>query len=389
MNSFDFKQLKKDWNALKVPTSAYQPNFGALANNKYNILMSERRTGKTTTFLLLGLLLHKRYGTTTVYIRATSDEVRPKDMKIYEVINTYDNGRYIKQITDGEYNEIIYYRSAFYYVYRNEDGDIEKKSEEICHVLTIDRNFDYKSSLNLPFGDWAVLDEFIGKPSDPIQFLDLLSTVFRDRVVPVVIMLSNTINSGNSKYFEEFNISKSVKAMKKGDRKEVTTSKGTHIYIEIIEKADDNKKSLLNSLFFGFDNPKIASITGEGSQVFAVEIAPHILKRDEQTDRRVLCDNIFIEVYHYEFLRASFCYNLEQGYHWEITRASEPTRENDMIFTIYDIVDRRYYYGIGHWKIGKVLLNAYDNHNIYYSTNEVASDFKNYLLEWWRAKRNW
>ena len=386
---FDWKQIRNDYNKLKCPTTAFAPNFGAFANNKYNILLSERNTGKTTAMLLVGLLLNARYGTVIQYIRNTVEEVRPKDMKIFDTIVNYENGRYIKQITNGAYNTIIYYRSSFFYAVRDEETfDILSKGEEVCHVLTIDRNFDYKSSYNAPYGDFIIWDEFVGKNVDAMLFLDLVSTIVRDRENPVIVMLSNTINS-NSKVFEEFCISKEVKRLQKGDKKEIITSKGTHIYIEVINKEKNKSRSLLNSLFFGFDNPRINSITGENQSVWAVDIAPHILRKDEQTNREVFVDNVFIEIFRFEFLKLVFCYNDEQGYHLEITRSNEPRYEDDIILTTYDLINTRYRYGIGQGKLRKTILNYYDNHKIYYGTNEIASDFKNYLYEVWKNKRTW
>lgn len=387
---YDWVLIKKEYNKLGVPSGYYEIPWKAIQEgNKYIMSLSERSTGKTTNLgLLVGLVMHKLYKTQVVYIRPTEDELSASHaQKLVEVIKTYNEGHYIKALTDGEYNSIYYHWRQFYYCWVNEVGEIEKKSNTpIIQMLSVSRSGDYKSTLNLPLGDWIVYDEFIGKyyrPDEAIHFLDLLKTVIRDRMSPVVCMLANTINL-NSQYFEEFEISREVRKLNKGDKRTIVTDRGTKIYVEIINLVRrDNTHSILNSMFYGFRNPKIASITG--GDVWAFECVPHILR--DCTDKRVLARNLYIES-GLELLQIEIVYNQEQGLHLEIHRASK-TYPDSIIFTIGDQKDNRYYFGLGHGNLNKLLTKYITARKVYYSSNEVGSIFKDYLNRYLMIKNQY
>lgn len=377
---YDWGLIRKEYNKLGVPSGYYEIPWKAIQDgNKYIMSLSERSTGKTTNLgLLVGLVMNRLYKTQVVYIRPTEDELSASHaQKLVDVIKTYNEGQYIKALTDGEYNSIYYHWRQFFYCFVGETGEIEKKSTTpIIQMLSVARASDYKSTLNLPLGDWIVYDEFIGKyyrPDEAIHFLDLLKTIIRDRLSPVVCMLANTINL-NSQYFEEFEISREVRKLNKGDKRAITTDRGTKIYVEIVNLVrHDNTHSLLNSMFYGFKNPKIASITG--GEVWAFECVPHILR--DCTDKRVLARNLYIES-GLELLQIEIVYNKEQGMHLEIHRASK-TYPDSIIFTIGDQKDIRYYFGLGHGNINRLLTKYITERKVYYSSNEVGSIFKDYL----------
>ena len=184
---YDWGLIRKEYNKLGVPGDYYDIPWKAIQEgNKYIMSLSERSTGKTTNLgLLVGLVMNKLYKTQVVYIRPTEDELSASHaQKLVDVIKTYNEGQYIKALTDGEYNSMYYHWRQFFYCFVNETGEIEKKSTTpIIQMLSVARASDYKSTLNLPLGDWIVYDEFIGKyyrPDEAIHFLDLLKTIIRD-----------------------------------------------------------------------------------------------------------------------------------------------------------------------------------------------------------------
>ena len=107
---------------------------------------SGRSIGKTTNVLLLGLCQRKEYGTTILYVRSQETEAK----HLTSVISSYNDGQYIKKLTDNRYNTIIYKDRAFYYAWVDENGEItDKEANECIRVLTVDRAYDYKSTLNV------------------------------------------------------------------------------------------------------------------------------------------------------------------------------------------------------------------------------------------------
>ena len=376
---YDWGLIRKEYNKLGVPSDYYDIPWKAIQEgNKYIMSLSERSTGKTTNLgLLVGLVMNKLYGTLVVYIRPTEDELSASHAnKLVDVIKSYNEGHYIKMLTDGEYNSIYYHWRQFYYCFVDETGEIVKKSSKpIIQLLSIQRSQDYKSTLNVPLGDWIVLDEFIGKyyrPDEAVHFLDLLKTIIRDRMSPVVCMLANTINL-NSTYFEEFEISREVRKMTKGDKRTLVTDRGTKIYVEIINLVrKDNAHSILNSMFFGFKNPKIASITGE--DVLAFDCVPHIPRVENKT---ILVNNLYIEN-NLELLKVELVKCEGMKAHLEVHRATR-TYDDSIILTIGEIKDNRHYWGLGPKSLNSFLSKYITNRQVYYSSNEVGSIFKDYL----------
>lgn len=379
---YDWNLIRKEYNKLGVPSDYYDIPWKAIQEgNKYIMSLSERSTGKTTNLgLLVGLVMNKLYGTLVVYIRPTEDELSASHAnKLVDVIKSYNEGNYIKMLTDGEYNSIYYHWRQFYYCFVDETGEIIKKSSKpIIQLLSIQRSQDYKSTLNVPLGDWIVLDEFIGKyyrPDEAVHFLDLLKTIIRDRMSPVVCMLANTINI-NSPYFEEFEISKEVRKMTKGDKRTLVTDRGTKIYVEIINLVrKDNTHSIFNSMFFGFKNPKIASITG--GDVWAFDCVPHIPRVDNKT---ILVNNLYIEN-NLELLKVELVKCEGMKAHLEVHRATR-TYDDSIILTIGEIKDNRHFWGLGPKSLNTFLSKYITNRQVYYSSNEVGSIFKDYLNQY-------
>lgn len=379
---YDWREIRREYEKLDVPEGYYNIPWKALTRNSYLHVLSERSTGKTTNWLLVGLCMGKLYGTVIQYVRATESMLAPSHAeRLVEVIRSYNGGEYIRKLTDGKWNSIYYRWKQFYYCLVDTTGTITEKSDRpIIQCLSIDKNQDYKSSYNTyeGKGDFVLFDEYIGeyyRPNECIVFFDLLKTIFRDRLSGRVVMLANTINL-NSLYFEEFEISREVKQLRKGDKKEITTQRGTPIYIELVDIVkSDTRKTILNSLFFGFSNPKLASITG--GEVWAFESVPHILPRAEQTDRYTMENRIYMEN-GIELLQLEICYNVEQNLHMEVHRASA-TYPDSVILTLAEMPDNRYLFGLGKGRLYRILMEHIQNRTVYYSSNEVGSIFKDYV----------
>ncbi len=99
-NKWDWKLIRKEWNKLKMPKDVvYDPfhiplDVNNINHASYYWLFSKRGVGKTTTMLILGLILFKLYGVVTQYIRQKEDQLRPiyhDDPYMIEVTDDYGN----------------------------------------------------------------------------------------------------------------------------------------------------------------------------------------------------------------------------------------------------------------------------------------------------------
>lgn len=389
---YDYAKIEKAYNKLEIPRQYFRPPFNELSKNKYFIELSERRTGKTTNWLLLGMVMNKLYDTKIVYVRQTIDMIAPKYAnEIFAVIKSYNNGEYIKKLTDNRYNSIKYNRRKFYYCTTNDSGDVvDVCSEPFMHVVSIDNGMNLKSTFNVPTGDLILFDEFISKryrPNEAIEFFDLCSTIIRGRLSPIIVMLANTINL-NNEYFYELEIAREVKDLGYGDSKNVITERGTRLFVEIIrlvENEEVDKRRIHASKFFGFKNPQLTSIVG-GSEVWAYEHVPHIVKYTDSGEKieKHYVPHPPIYIRHYgEMLRLKFVDTDELGRFIEVTRAkyiNENVRNYIFVDDRQDVLKHNEFKSLGKGtKIFKTISNYVTLGKIYFQNNEIGNIFYKYI----------
>ena len=92
----------------------------------------------------------------------------------------------------------------------------------------------------------------------------------------IVFYSANTIDK-NTIWFDEFMIKSEVSKMKLGEQRLIETKQGTPINVHIFSFDNKTEQSKLqqisNMLYFGFSNPKLASITGDD---WSMSNYPHI-----------------------------------------------------------------------------------------------------------------
>ena len=363
---WNWKDIKKEWNRLKMPKDeAYDIFHIPLDYAKrcgYYMLLSKRGVGKTTSVMLLGMILFKLYGCQVQYIRQTEDMLKPKFAQ--ELMSTILKFGYIEKLTEGRWNSAYYYASRWVFCNVDQDGKIiEKSGIHFCYTLSIDQSFTYKSNYNAPEGNMTVFDEFIGKrytENSFVYYLDILSTIIRKRSGVVNFMLSNNIDEF-SEYFEEFEIYEQIREMKAGECDIAETPGGTRIYVEKINKHDKNA-ARLNKEYFGFKNPRLYAITGAGE--WNVALCKHYDLEDnvELIDRR-----------HYIKMGSNLVnielHNSEK--YGLICRIHKATRiyDDSIIYTMDAIEDKRYRKGKGWSKVDHLLWGLLARDMWHYATN--------------------
>ena len=375
---YDWRKVKEEFRKLNIPKDVYSPMHLPFDKAKYNVLLSERSRGKTTNILLLGMCMHKLYGTTIEYIRKKEDQITKKiTINLFTTILEYD---YIEKLTDGKYNSIWYNARRWYYCLVDEDGNvIEKAPTHFMSMLSIDRNETYKSGYNAPRGDYIVYDEFISKyyyADEFLYFTDLLKTIIRDRLSPIIFMLSNMIDK-NSEYLDELMISEQVMLMSVGDSSLITTKKGTNIYVELLEmskKTITPRRQLSNKLYFGFDNPKLINITGGD---WVVENYPHIPKKIEYDS---VINNIFMK-FASNYIRLEVVKYNDQFFVF-CTKFTSVIYEDSIILTLEPPDKSNEIYGLGRGKVFKFIWGLYDDKRFRYQSNTIGAWIDKYVYQY-------
>lgn len=381
--------IKYDWNSIMrtyrqlmrqagYNDPLYDPSTIPWDNAKYFQLLSERAAGKTTNLILIGMIMNQMYGTQIGYIRQSEDMIKPSIAgDIFNVILSYRAGFYVKWLTDNRYEGIyIHWKKAYFCKYDEMGRPDEIAPEPFLQFLSIDHNFDYKSGFQAPFMDFIVFDEFISgtyRVNEFCDFMDLLSTIIRKRKGPVVCMLSNAINY-NSTYFKEFEISREVKKIKVGQHEIITTEKGTNIYVEMIGMKQSAIKTEINRLFYGFKNPRLASITG-GEQTWSFDPVPHITHSD--TDE-LITKNIRLDCGDC-MLQLELVETEDRGLIINVHEAGPKMYDDTIVLTNGEIRQPNQLWGIGKGPLCKLIWGLYAENKFYYDTNETGSMVANYI----------
>ncbi len=371
---YDFDLISKKFKSLGIPKDVFNPCHMPWGVCAWLILLSERARGKTTNLLLFGMCIYSLYQTGICYIRSSESMIVPKQSR--DLFSNIISWGYVEKLTDNEYNTIIYKSRRWFYAHIDEDGNIDKQdTNAFCIMLSIDNNEKYKSVLETK-NDFIIFDEFIERnyyPHEFISFCDLMKTILRERQSGMIVLASNTIDR-LSPFFRELEISDRVENMVQGDNEIITTPKGTKIYVEILGKKPpkaSKKQSLVNRLYYGFDNPRLASITGETT--WNIDNYPHTPKDFKILERkRYICYNdkfISLELCQLNDIIFVNCHLATRIY------------EDSIIYSLSEPTTARDRYKTGFTKKDKYVFDKYKKNLFRYSDNTVGSLVDKFMME--------
>ena len=130
-----------------------------------------------------------------------------------------------------------------------------------------DKSTNYDGIIN------AVLDEFLTRtfylPNEFVLFMNVLSTIIRDRDNVKIFMMGNTVNQ-YCPYFAEMGLTH-IKEMKKGDI-DVYEYGESGLTVAVEYTDSPNKEGKKSDKYFAFNNPKLSMITGGA---WEIAIYPH------------------------------------------------------------------------------------------------------------------
>ena len=371
---YDFNLIEREFNKLEIPDNVYNPfKMHKIYSGKWVVDLSERSTGKTTNWLLLGMTMHKLYQTQIIYVREMVDMILPKHaMQLFTTI--LENG-YVEKLTNGLYNTIRY-KSRSYFYENTDTGDVA--AEPFMCSLSIDENFKNKSSFNAPRGDLIIFDEFISKYNYQnmfIDFCDTVKTVIRERDSAFIVLLANTINQHHV-MFKELGVYEDIQHMQIDTQKEIRNAEGTIVDVALIGQSAERMpahKRKHNNTFFGFSNPLLNSIRGGD---WAVRIFPHLPRQESKVE--TLYNKVYIRYNNY-LLHLELKRSDELGLFVNCHIANK-TYDDSIIYCMDNtLTNKREYYPWGTRKIDKLLWNLLKLNKWYYATNLEGSLIETYV----------
>lgn len=236
----------------------------------YNIIIGERSNGKTYATLEKIIFDYVKEAKQGAYIRRWKDDIIGK--RGDTVFNAFcDNGT-ITKLTNGSYSSVIYSRGAWHLA----RYDIEKKrmiadKTPFCYSFALsdvehDKSTSYPNICNIVFDEFLTRRYYL--PDEFVIFMNVLSTIIRDRDNASIFMLGNTVNK-YCPYFDEMGL-KNIEQMEQGKIDVYTFGNSLKIAVEYCSPTKEGKKS---NKYFAFNNPRLNMIT-KGKWELA--IYPHL-----------------------------------------------------------------------------------------------------------------
>lgn len=340
----------------------------------YYVVFGERSNGKTYSALDYAIERYKKNGEQFAYVRRWGEDIRKKNLS--ELFSGHaENGR-IKQLFNGEWNQIYYGMSKFYLEKTLDDGSFER-SEDNCGFAFDLNSMEHSKSLSFPRVTTIIFDEFMSRngylPNEWVLFANTLSTIIRHRNNVKILMLGNTVNK-YCPYFSEMGLNHikeqkpgTVDVYHYGDTDLTVVAEYTGTSVKQGGKASD--------VYFSFDNPELKMITGGD---WEIAIYPHLQVKYRPKD---VIYNFFIE-FEEDLLHGEIV-SLETGPFIFLHRKTTPVKyDNDIVYTTRPNEKWNYRMCLTKHsdKLSLFILKCIRENRIFYSTNEVGEVFRNYVM---------
>lgn len=229
---------------------------------QYYVIFGERSNGKTYAALKLTVEDYVQNGRQSVIVRRNDlDFLRGRGRVMFDGLVA--NGE-ISRLTGGEWTGVTFIGREWYFCRTDSKIGLVHDETWFCRAMSLSTAMHDKST-SYPGVYNVIFDEFIAKTYMDDEFgifMNVLSTVIRDRTGIRVFMLGNTINRF-CPYFKEMGL-KHVMTQKPGtiDVYEYGDS-GMRVAVERCNTAKE-RGGKESDVYFAFDNPTLRMIkTGE------------------------------------------------------------------------------------------------------------------------------
>lgn len=228
-------------------------------NADYNIIIGERSNGKTYACLEHAIEDYFKNGSELAIVRRWKDDFTGK--RGTQMFSALVNNDVVTRLSNGKYTRIVYNSSRWYF--GNYDEKLDKvvcANEPFAYAFAISMG-EHDKSISFPKIRNVVFDEFLTRKGELVnefvEFMNIISTIARDRDDVKVFMCGNVVNLYSS-YFREMGL-KHIKDMKKGTIDVYTYGDSK---LKVAVEYCDSGISKASDKYFAFDNPRLKMITG-------------------------------------------------------------------------------------------------------------------------------
>lgn len=377
---YNWDKITKLYRSLDIPPEYDFTEIIPIGDDNltwYN-LNSERSVGKTTNLLLYGMCMNVMYGTQIQLVRHRIEQASYYT-ELFRTIVDYKEAHYITTLTKGKYNSVKYFQKRFYLQLVDEKGkELERDSIPFCIALGADECYNLCSKYEAPRGDWIILDECFNDKNTPeefVRFIHLHKTIVRERISDKIFILGNVLDINNI-WYRQLTIHNEVRKLKYGQSKVVYTTEGMPIFVAFLKNNMPEKRKKFNKLHYGFNNPQINAITGNGSG-WNVKTYPLtcMLKNKECIGKGVYFN------YHDDlYLGGSFIMT-DSGLYFEVHPCNyESCKNGDIQYTMHIAIEKNQCF-FGSDDLSKFILKLMQAKRIVFNDNETGHTFEKFLSE--------
>ena len=345
-------------------------------NAEYNLIIGERSNGKTYS---VKMEILKKHAASNCHEQAALIRRWDEDFKGARGSNMFsdivENGELSKLFGD-KYDDITYFRHAWYLSKKDEKGKLVREIEPFCWAFSLtamehDKSTSYPKITTVLFDEMLTRKQYL--PDEFILFMNVLSTIIRERDNVTIFMLGNTV-SHFSPYYGEMGL-KHVRQMKQGTIDVYTYGEnGCKVAVEYIGESKLLKRS---NKYFAFDNPKLNMIK---SGAYELDVHPHLTRRFKRSE--------IMFIYFIKYEEYLLQCEVVQSENEVFTYVHEKTTElkdvdNDLIYTT-DITSKpNFRVGLvkPRDKIGEKVAYFYKQNLVFYQNNEIGEIVSNYIKD--------
>ena len=362
------------------PIRYYQLNEILKKNADYNMIFGERSNGKTYATLAHGLLNYVKTGKQMAYIRRWVEDLRGK--RAATLFANHTANGFIEEITNGEYNEVFYFSNRWFLSkFDAETGKRKPDDVPFCYGFTLSA-MEHEKSSSYPNVTTVVFDEFLTRryylPDEFMLFMNMLSTIIRQRDDVKVFMLGNTVNKF-CPYFVEMGL-KQIPAMEQGDIDIYKFGEGGAVVA--VEYCSSLVESKASNKYFSFDNQNLQMITGGK---WELDVYPHLPIKYRPKD--VLF--VYYIIFHETILQANIIQVDDQNFtyiHAKTTPIKDP--DNSLIYSLNMNGKPNYKRKLisSASPLERQVAQYFANDKVFFQSNEIGEIVRNYLMN--SAKTN-
>lgn len=349
-------------------------------NAQYNLIFGERSNGKTYAVLDYCLKNYFENGEKFAILRRYSTDVTPSKIRTFFAsfgMSEPNEPTKIQKYSGNAFEKILTQTGYFYPAFYDEDLGRYIKANDWCGVALSLSEMEHYKSTSFPEVTTILFDEFITRQQyledEFVIFMNVLSTIIRDRTNVKIFMCGNTVNKYNP-YFVEMGLKN---ASKQAQGTIDVYSYGNSNLTVACEFCGERKNKESNH-YFAFDNPKLNMIT---NGAWELDIYPHCPCKYERSDvnlnfyiifgdKILECDIVSVETGIFIFVhkKTTDIKNPDEQIIYSLKRDHNPLHFQGLLAT-----DTR--------KINRIIVQLIRDRKIFFQDNDVGDVFFNFMKE--------